>query len=475
MLFNSLIFIFFFALVLVFHFNLKTLRKQNFFLVLVSYIYYSTWNPLYTLLLIFSTVLDWKVGQAIFKSPSKKKKQFFLGISIFFNFGILFFFKANFFFIPEVNKLLFALPFNFSPIDLNSIIIPIGLSFYTFQTVSYSFDIYNGTVKPEKSFLNYSLYVTFFSQLIAGPILKFTQFSPQTKIFKKFDIQRFSWGLFLFTLGIFQKTVISDLLLRPSSEDVYSQSIKYYSSLDACIATLSSGLQIYFDFAGYSTCAIATALCLGFNIPNNFWAPFGSIGYLDLWRRWHTSFWQWTKDYFYIPLGGNKKGFPRFVLNLILVFTFSGLWHGVTFPLLIWGLFNSFISIIEIVLRKIIPAHQFFKNIIFISFIRITTFLTLIFSVPLFRSPTIEKTISIYASIFGLGKNSLVVLETVEIVQALIPIFIVVLFHWYLHDKTYENIITKTKPHIITIIWVFMSLAILLNQGTSHVFVYFQF
>ena len=216
------------------------------------------------------------------------------------------------------------------------ILLPMGISFYTFQTMSYTIDLYKKKIKPAKTFLDFALYVTFFPQLVAGPIVRSSDLVPQFYEPKKASEKEFFMGLLLLTIGLFEKTVFADSLLSPVSDQVFGSNAKLLP-LDAWTGVLAFSGQIFFDFAGYSLCAIGIARMLGIWLPDNFRYPYGSIGFSELWSRWHISLSSWLRDYLYIPLGGNQKGSGRTYVNLMLTMLLGGLWHGAAWTFVVWG------------------------------------------------------------------------------------------------------------------------------------------
>ena len=223
----------------------------------------------------------------------------------------------------------------FTPAESN-IVLPVGISFYTFVTLSYTFDVYRRKIEPEKSFLNYALLVTFFPHLLAGPILRAKEFLPQCIQPKIATAKQLGWGLTLMVLGLFEKSVLADGFLAPVSDAVFAMKgdVGY---LQGWIGTFAFTLQVFFDFSGYSLCAIGAAMCFGFAFPDNFRFPFAAIGFSDFWRRWHMTLSRWLRDYLYISLGGNRKGRIRTYFNLFITMFLGGLWHGAGWNFIIWG------------------------------------------------------------------------------------------------------------------------------------------
>ncbi len=343
--FNTYTFITFFSILLIIHYSLKSWKAQKINLLIFSYLFYSAWNPAFVFLLAGSTACDWIVAKKIFKAFTPKLKKRYLTLSLLLNLGLLGYFKYGNFFLNNTIDLLSLIGIVFKPAPL-SIILPVGISFYTFQTLSYSIDVYRGKIKPGDSLLDYALYVSFFPQLVAGPIVRANDFLPQCKRQRKANQDQLGWGLSLLTTGLFMKIIIADTLLAPVVDKIYSHP-ENFGSIETWTAILSFSGQIFCDFGGYSTCAIGAALCLGFILPDNFKAPYAAFGFRDFWQRWHISLSTWLRDYLYISLGGNRISFTRANINLMITMLIGGLWHGASWLFVIWGGLHGFYLIIE--------------------------------------------------------------------------------------------------------------------------------
>ncbi len=333
--FNSLTFLVFFVIVLVGYHLPQSWRVKKTCLLIASYIFYAAWNPPFVILLWISTAVDWVAAQRIAATENRGKRRAWIAVSMVANLGLLGFFKYGGFVLDNFVTLSHAMGIPFTPMEF-SIVLPVGISFYTFQTMSYSLDVYHRRAEPSPSFINFALYVTFFPQLVAGPIVRATDLIPQFEEERHATGPEFSWGLGLMSWGLFQKVVLADTLLAGAADSVFGTkaapplwmmagSIHW---ADAWLGSLAFGGQIFCDFAGYSTIAIGTALCLGFHVPENFRFPYAAIGFSDFWRRWHISLSTWLRDYLYIPLGGNRKGRVREYVNIMITMLLGGLWHG---------------------------------------------------------------------------------------------------------------------------------------------------
>ncbi len=359
MLFNSLDFLIFFPIVVFLYFAIPH-RFRWILLLVASYYFYMCWKAEYIILIIVSTLIDYVAGIQMGRhSDNKKKRKFFLMMSLCSNLGLLFAFKYFNFFNDS-----FRAVFNhfniFYGIPHFKALLPVGISFYTFQTLSYSIDVYRGQKDPEKHLGIFALYVSFFPQLVAGPIERSVQLMPQ--FYKKFnfDYVRVTDGLKLMLWGMFKKVVIADRLAIFVNQ-VYN-SPHDYTGLPLIMATYFFAFQIYCDFSGYSDIAIGTAQVLGFNLMDNFRRPYFSKSISEFWSRWHISLSSWFRDYLYIPLGGNRVAKPRWFFNMFFVFLVSGLWHGANWTFVVWGALHGFYLIASIAtypLRK--KVHQFFR------------------------------------------------------------------------------------------------------------------
>ena len=332
MLFNSLEFVTFFIIVLVLYFSLPH-PWQNRMLLAGSYFFYGWWDWRFLGLIFLSTSTDFLCGLRISESQTTQKKKIYLITSIAVNLGILGFFKYFNFFVESFAILLSQLGFNPNTPGLR-VILPVGISFYTFQTMSYSVDIYRGEIKPTRDFLNYALFVSFFPQLVAGPIERAKNLLSQIESKRVYKHDQFIAGLHLIFWGLFKKVFVADnlgLIVDKIYSDPSGTAVQYI------IGIWAFAFQIYGDFSGYTDVARGAAKCMGFEIMKNFKNPYFAVNPADFWRRWHISLSTWLRDYLYIPLGGNRKGVPKTYRNLMLTMLLGGLWHGAAWNFVIWG------------------------------------------------------------------------------------------------------------------------------------------
>ncbi|MCD8326700.1 MAG: MBOAT family protein [Lachnospiraceae bacterium] len=334
--FNSIDFLIFFPIVVLVYFFIPR-RARYLWLLAASYYFHMSWNARYALLIAASTLITWVSGLLIPRFPSKAARKSVVAVSFAGNLGILFFFKYFDFLLENVNLVLarFHLQMVENPFD---ILLPVGISFYTFQALSYTMDVYRGEVEPEKNPLKYALFVSFFPQLVAGPIERSKNLLRQVKNVENlrlWDYDRIASGFILMCWGMFQKVVIADRLAI--FVDQVWENLSSCGSVETIAAALAFSLEIYCDFAGYSSIAIGAARLMGFDLMENFNAPYFAASIRQFWRRWHISLSGWFRDYLYIPLGGNRKGRVRQQVNVMITFLLSGLWHGADWTYVIWG------------------------------------------------------------------------------------------------------------------------------------------
>ncbi len=341
LLFNSSFFLFFFFFVLLFsRIFLNNKRAKIVFLMLMSIYFYYKSSGIFFYLVIVSSLIDYFTGYRIYHAQTKKKKRMFLLLSLFTNLGLLGYFKYTNFFIRTLNSL------NAGHFNTLDIFLPVGISFFTFQSMSYTIDIYRERFKPEKNFVDFLFFVSFFPQLVAGPIVRAADFLPQIheeKFITDSDIGR---AMFLIIAGLLKKAVLADYIGINFVDRIFEFPARH-TGIENLLGLYGYGLQIYCDFSGYSDMAIGLALLMGFRLPDNFNSPYKSATITEFWRRWHISLSSWLKDYLYISLGGNRKGKRRTYINLMLTMLLGGLWHGASWRFVIWGGFHGIALAVE--------------------------------------------------------------------------------------------------------------------------------
>ncbi len=351
MLFNSLDFLIFFPIVFII-FVVIPARFRTFWLLACSYFFYMCWNPKCILLILLSTVATYLSGIAMEKFTDSKRKKAILISCIVINLAILFFFKYFNFMLDTVG---FISGHKFNTLN---IILPVGISFYTFQALGYAIDCYRGDIRPERNFIRYALFVSFFPQLVAGPIERSGNLLGQIKKIgtstrkELLNVQRIQEGFILMVWGMFMKLVISDRI-AVIVDNVYTN-CNLYGTVGLLMAFFGFGIQIYCDFGSYSIIAIGAAKIMSINLMENFNAPYLATSVTDFWRKWHISLSSWFRDYLYIPLGGNRKGFIRKLVNIMIVFICSGLWHGAQWTFVFWGFMHGLAQVIENLLKPVL-------------------------------------------------------------------------------------------------------------------------
>lgn len=349
MTFNSFEFLVFFPLV-VFLYVLTPQRYKWVLLLAASYYFYMCWNVAYIVLIIFSTLVDYFAARQMGKTPEKHKRKKYLYLSLFCNLGLLFLFKYFDFFGLSMELMLgqFNIFYESPYLDF---LLPVGISFYTFQTLSYTIDVYNGKIKPEKHLGIFAVYVSFFPQLVAGPIERAQSLLPQFRQKMRLKAEEIKFGLLLMAWGFFKKIVIADRLAE-FVNPIYKRP-ELYDGIDSLVATYLFAFQIYCDFSGYSDIAIGAALVMGYKLMENFRRPYFSRSVREFWGRWHISLSTWFRDYLYIPMGGGRVVKWRWYYNLMVVFIVSGLWHGAYFTFIIWGALHGAYVVAENMTRGI--------------------------------------------------------------------------------------------------------------------------
>jgi len=504
MLFNSYTFLVFFIIVLILHnmpFSWKT-KKIN--LLIASYVFYAAWNPPFILLLWLSTLVDFFVGRALYTQENKRKKKLLLVISLIGNLGMLCFFKYGGFILENFTALVNAIGFNYHPAKPN-IILPAGISFYTFTTLCYTIDMYRKESKPVKTLLDFSLFVTFFPHLVAGPIVRPPQLVPQFETPRKANSQQLIQGLFLLSLGLFMKVFLADGMLSSSANTVFG-SHDVLKTLDAWMGVLAFSGQIFFDFAGYSSCAIGAALCLGFVLPQNFLYPYAAVGFTDFWRRWHITLSSWLRDYLYIPLGGNRNGKLRTYFNLMVTMLLGGLWHGANWTFVVWGALHGFYLWVEKAYRDMrrksigkpaLATSEYIKS----SFappshkpvegsfppetnhpknltnflLALCTFFLINVTWVFFRSPDFTSAWRLLHSMFVHNTTGTALLSWLDIFKVSLIIVCMIIAHWLMRNTMVLKVAAKTPWWLLGIVWAAMLLLISLSQNASSSFIYFQF
>lgn len=482
MLFNSIDFAIFLPIVFILYWFVayKNLKLQNFLVVLASYVFYGWWDWRFLSLIIFSTVIDYLIGRKLHTENSQTKRKILLWISICVNLGFLGFFKYYNFFLDN-----FITAFSFFGAEIKAntlnIILPVGISFYTFQTLSYTIDVYKRKLEPTKDFIAFSAFVSFFPQLVAGPIERATHLLPQFYKERNFDYHQAVDGMRQILWGLFKKIVIADNCAEYANL-IFNNSADYPGSTLA-LGAVFFAFQIYGDFSGYSDIAIGTARLFGFDLMRNFAFPYFSRDIAEFWRRWHISLSTWFRDYLYIPLGGSRGSHLLKVRNTFIIFIVSGFWHGANWTFIIWGALNAIYFLpllltknnrnhIDIVAKgRLLPS---LKDSILIF----TTFCLTVLAWIFFRAENIGHAFSYISEIISPSILTMPTFnEMPEALTILVLLSLFILIEWLGREQQYaiQNLGLKWKRPFRYAMYYAIIVTILHFKGSEQEFIYFQF
>ena len=465
MLFNSIDFAIFLPVVFALYWAFaKNCKAQNVVLLFASLLFYAWWDYRFLGLILFSSIVDYVIGLRLYSTEDVSRRKALLGLSLFFNLGLLGFFKYFNFFQES-----FVSAFNFFGGSIEgyslSIVLPVGISFYTFQTLSYTIDIYRKEIKPVHRFIDFATFVTFFPQLVAGPIERASKMLPQLEKKRSFSFEQGKAGVQLIIFGLFRKIVIADNLgMYVDRVWEYPEAITPYM---AVFASIFFSVQIYMDFSGYSRIARGVAKLFGIELMVNFNYPYKARTFGEFWSRWHISLSTWFRDYLYIPLGGNRKGRLTTILNLGIVFTISGLWHGAAWTFVLWGVLHFSMLSLERILKvqrtKVTDYLLWIKTLVFVNL-----------SWILFRAPSFRDASSFLTQMFTpesfVGINSLTFQSPIALVINMglvfgLPIFLRI-------ERRFNSIPLSVQNSILVTAIVFMTI---LQFSKEKAFIYFQF
>lgn len=482
MLFNSIDFAVFLPVVftLYWFFCQKNLKLQNLLIVVASYVFYGWWDWRFLSLIIFSTIVDYSIGVALSKSVNQKKRKLLLWISIVVNLGFLGFFKYYNFFL---DNLITAFTFFGTELQASSlkIILPVGISFYTFQTLSYTIDVYRDKLTPTKDFVAFSAFVSFFPQLVAGPIERATNLLPQFYTKRKFEYDKAVDGLRQILWGMFKKVVIADNCAEFANE--FFNNHTEYGGSGLLLGALFFTFQIYGDFSGYSDIAIGTSRLFGFDLKQNFAFPYFSRDIAEFWRRWHISLSTWFRDYLYIPLGGSKGGTAMKVRNTFIIFIVSGFWHGSNWTFIVWGALNAIYFLPLLLAKKnrsnigAVAEGQFLpslKDMINIA----STFLLTVLAWVFFRADSVNHAIDYLMGIFSKSLFSIPEFQNrTHAIEVLILIGFLMLIEWLGRESQYglEKLGLNWNRNLRMAFYLGIVCLIFLFIGKEQEFIYFQF
>lgn len=477
MLFNSLDFAIFLPVVFILYWFVvnKNLKQQNFLIAIASYIFYGWWDWRFLSLIFFSTLVDFTIGRSLENTSIPRKRKILLWISIVVNLGLLGFFKYYNFFLDNFRD---AFSFFGSPIHASSlkIILPVGISFYTFQTLSYTIDVYKERLAPAKDFISFVAFVSFFPQLVAGPIERATNLLPQFYRERKFDYEQASQGVRQILWGLFKKVVIAD-----NCAQVVNHIFNNYSSagsMELIVGAILFAFQIYGDFSGYSDIAIGTGKLFGFDLMTNFRTPYFSRDMAEFWRRWHISLSTWFRDYLYIPLGGSQGGTGVKIRNTFIIFIVSGFWHGANWTFIVWGLLNAIYFLpLQLTNRNrknldTIAKGKTFPTLKELLQVIITFTLTCIAWI-FFRSETVTDAFFYLERIFTFKTLNFEIFLQQEKIFSLIGLLVI--FEWQMRETDFvfnfkRKWVRRFSYGVIALLIIFYGLYIKPNS-----FIYFQF
>tara|TARA_A100000171_G_C2135031_1_gene149547 strand:- start:2074 stop:3522 length:1449 start_codon:yes stop_codon:yes gene_type:complete len=482
MLFNSIEFALFLPLVFwIYWFALgKSIKLQNLFILIASYVFYGWWDPRFLVLIFLSTIVDFYIGIGLHKSSEYHIRKALLVTSLIVNIGILFVFKYYGFF---VQNFIDAFTFFGSQLQLDSlsVILPVGISFYTFQTLSYSIDVYRRKLEPTQGFVSFAAFVSFFPQLVAGPIERATNLLPQFYKKRVFNYAQSVDGLRQILWGLFKKIVIADNCAE--YVNVVFGNYQSYEASSLIVAAFFFSIQIYCDFSGYSDIAIGTAKLFGFKLMRNFAYPYFSRDISEFWRRWHISLSTWFRDYLYIPLGGSRGGVNVKVRNTLIIFLVSGFWHGANWTFIVWGFLNALYFLPLLLANRnrvnlgIVAENTNFPSLKEMLSMLLTFSLTTLAWIY-FRSESVVDANQFIAGIFD--KGVLTAPRSLGMERALITfisISILVLAEWVSRKKEYplEEFELHAKRYLRHATYYAIVLAIFFFSGNQQGFIYFQF
>jgi alginate O-acetyltransferase complex protein AlgI len=467
MLFNSLHFFIFFIIVTLGYWSLGWKGRWR-LLLFASCYFYMIFKPIYIFILFFTIIIDYFAGIWLEKTEGKSRK-WLLIISLISNIGILAFYKYYGFFFENINHLLTYFQVK-NPLPVFDYILPIGLSFHTFQAMSYTIEVYRGNQKAEHHFGIYALYVMFYPQLVAGPIERPQNVLHQFHTKFEYDWEKVKSGLMMMAWGLFKKVVIADRLAM--MVDFAYKNPDEHSGLTLLVATFFYTFQIYCDFSGYSDIALGSAKVMGFDLMENFRKPYFSTSISEFWRRWHISLSTWFRDYLYIPLGGNRVSEWRRYFNQFFVFMISGLWHGASWTFVIWGSLHGFYLIFAVLRDKYLPQISLPKNFIGKSINLISTFILVMFAWVFFRAKGTHDAFLILKKISGFSFSD-IFKTPLNFIEMWFSVMLIVFLLW--KEAKFFQINTQNNLRFYGLSLVFIVLIYFLGVFNTNQFIYFQF
>ena len=474
MTFDSLTFALFLAMVFPAYVALRSWPARKNVLLLASCVFYGSWNPFFLLLLAFTTVFDWWAAQRIHAASSTRTRRIWFWASIIASLTLLGYFKYAQFFANTAIEWLALVGVTYQPIDLG-IVLPLGISFYTFESISYIVDVYKKRVEPTTSLRDYGLFMTFFPHLVAGPIMRFNDFNAQTVTPRVVTSDAVALGAYMLIAGLFLKIVGADHVFAPIADTVFAPDYKA-GFIAAWAGAFSFSMQVYCDFAGYSLAALGIAKMFGFHLPANFEAPFASVGIAELWTRWHISLSNWLRDYVFNPLGHYRNGRLRGYLNVMITFTACGFWHGAAWHFVAWGAMHGAFLVGERLLKDSIGEWKIWEVKPVRWLLALVTFALFSLAVVLFRASSLTLAWERMIAMFGATiKDAATLAWNGDVKVFVIGLIIgLALQGWLKSRKGWEWLPAMAWPLRVTLLSL-MSLAIALSPGKTNAFIYFQF
>lgn len=473
--FDSLAFIAFFLAVVGLYWSVSSWVWRKNLLLLASYLFYAGWNPYFLPLLIVTSFLDWRLALMMAQAPSVRSRKTWLAAICVVNLSVLAYFKYANFLIDNTNAVMAmaGLPqWGFQ----SSIALPIGISFYTFHSLSYCIDVYRGNVQPTRSWRDYLLYVAFFPQLVAGPIVRWTTMGHQIETPRLLRPDYLGLGVALMVVGLFQKVVLADGIFAPVA-DAHFAHASLESGLSAWVGALAFTGQIFCDFAGYTTCAIGAALALGFQLPVNFQAPYAARGFSDFWQRWHISLSSWLRDYLYIPLGGNRGHRFATARNLLLTMFLGGLWHGAAWTFVIWGLLHGVFLIVERLITQFLGASRLQLPRLQAILGWLATLIAVVTAWVFFRAEDLSSATTMVMAMYSAvswSEESLAMLSYEDGVATLV-LGLMVVQQVVNRNRPLNELLRALPWPVLGLALGSMLLLITLSSGQTNAFIYFQF
>jgi alginate O-acetyltransferase complex protein AlgI len=474
MTFDSLTFVIFLALAFVCYWSIRSWTARKALLLISSYVFYAAWNPFFVLLLMATTGFDWFAARCMGRIETPSRRKLILAASIATNLLALGFFKYAQFLTDTAIQLMHLVGLDFKPIALG-ILLPIGISFYTFESLSYVIDVYRRRIPVSNSLLDYSLFVTFFPHLVAGPILRYGDFSPQCLVEKSWRSAAIGKGLTLFVYGLALKVFLADLVFAPVSDQVFGHAAQA-GLAESWLGASAFSLQVYCDFAGYSLCAIGVALLFGFRLPMNFENPFGSVGIADLWTRWHISLANWVRDYIFTPLGGYRKGLSRAYANLLAAFLLIGLWHGASWTYVAWGGIQGCLLIGERVVRQHVWDFCKVRSPLGRAALAVCTFCLFTLAIVFFRASSFEQAWMLLRNMAALGPSpaEALVSPSQRMLAQFFGVLTIASNIWHAQLRGWDWLDNRSVSWRAATIALSLA-AVIFSPGLNRAFVYFQF